>query len=229
MGVHPPVRVRRRRPGPFPLFAFVFLVAPGHRRQHFPDDPGPGRVGALRHPPRDPARISGHRRGDHLRRCGAGGHLHRPGCAPAGFLAELGFAVAFGVCWTPSSCGPCWSQPWPTTSARPSGGRPSWPQPASRSRKPGRPPRTRPPADAMTTTTPRIRTRSARPRPTPPTSPDGSHGQPPQSSVATKRAPIARPIQDARPRLTRRTTAATHTGSCPAESAGVIRSATVQT
>ena len=38
---------------------------------------------------------------------------------------------------------------------------------------------------------------SARQRPTLPTSPDGSHGQPPQSSVATNgRAPIVRPIQD---------------------------------
>jgi len=41
-------------------------------------------------------------------------------------------------CWTPSSSGSCWSQPWPTTSARPSGGRrPSRPPPASSSRGPG--------------------------------------------------------------------------------------------
>ena len=40
--------------------------------------------------------------------------------------------------WTPSSSGPCWSQPSPTTSARPSGGRrPSWPPPDGSSRGPG--------------------------------------------------------------------------------------------
>ena len=118
------------------------------------------------------------------------------GVLPLVFLADLGFAVAFGVLLDTfivrTVLVPALAYDiGPTIWCR----RPSWP-PASVP-KTRAAPRTRPPADAMTATTPCIHTLSARQRPTPPTSPDGSHGQPPQSSVATNgRAPIARPIQD---------------------------------
>jgi len=66
----------------------IFLMTPGPESVHFGTRPG------------IPARISGHRRGDHLRRCGAGGNLHRPGCAPAG--PALAYDIGPTIRW-PSS------------------------------------------------------------------------------------------------------------------------------
>jgi len=141
------------------------------------------------------------------------------GLLPLVFLADLGFAVAFGVLldtfivrvvlvsalaydigptiWWPPSKPAATGQQFPRT---------------------GRPPRTRPPADAMTATTPCIHALSARQRPTlanltrrvpRPAAPDiGRH----QRAGTDREADPGR-----RPRLTRRTTAATHAGSCPAE------------
>jgi hypothetical protein len=92
-------------------------MTPGPESVHFGTRPG------------IPARISGHRRGDHLRRCGAGGHLHRPGCAPAG--PALAYDIGPTIRW-PSSKLATTGQQVPKTRAAT--------------------PRTRPPADAMTTT-----------------------------------------------------------------------------
>ena len=148
------------------------------------------------------------------------------GVLPLVFLADLGFAVAFGVLldtfivrvvlvsalaydigptiWWPPSKLAATGQQFPRT---------------------GRPPRTRPPADAMTATTPCIHALSARQRPTLANLTRRVPRPAALSSVATDREADPGPPA----RLTRRTTAATHTGSCPAERAGAIRSATVQT
>ena len=80
----------------FPLFAFVFLVALGHRLQHLPDDPGPGGDAAVRHPA-GILRGCGDRRRDHLGRHRAGRDLRRAGGAAAGVPGRDRFAVAFGV------------------------------------------------------------------------------------------------------------------------------------
>jgi hypothetical protein len=62
----------------FPLFVFVFLVAPGHRLQHPPDDPGPGGGNPARRPARRDHRARRDRGGDHLGRLRAGRHVRRP-------------------------------------------------------------------------------------------------------------------------------------------------------
>ena len=56
---------------------------PGGGLQHLPDDPGPGGDDQARQPGRDAARPGRHRRGDHQRGHRAGGHVQRPGAAPA--------------------------------------------------------------------------------------------------------------------------------------------------
>ncbi len=61
----------------FPLFVFVFLVALGHRLQHLLDDPGPRGGRQARPAARRAHRPVGDRRGHHLGRRRAGGHLRR--------------------------------------------------------------------------------------------------------------------------------------------------------
>ena len=68
----------------FPLFAFVFLVALGHRLQHLPDDPGPRGDGGARHPAGSLIALSLDRRRDHLGRAGAGGDVPGARLAPVG-------------------------------------------------------------------------------------------------------------------------------------------------
>ena len=74
----------------FPLFAFVFLVALGHRLQHLPDEPGAGGVGQARHPGRGAGRARRHRRCDHLRRHRARRDVLRAGRPAAGGAGRAG-------------------------------------------------------------------------------------------------------------------------------------------
>ena len=59
----------------FPLFAFVFLVALGHRLQHLPDDQGPRGDRPPRHPPGIAGRPRDDRWRDHVGGAGAGGDV----------------------------------------------------------------------------------------------------------------------------------------------------------
>ena len=83
----PGLHLRLRLPGRGPELPVVRVRLPrrpGHRLQHLPDDPGPRGDRPPRHPPGIPGGALGHRRGDHLRRAGPGGHLRRTGLAAAG-------------------------------------------------------------------------------------------------------------------------------------------------
>ena len=79
-GVRPRLRLRRRGH----LVPAVRVRVPGRagdRLQHLPDDQGPGGGHPARHPARRAERAGRHRRGHHLGRPGAGGHVRGAGHA----------------------------------------------------------------------------------------------------------------------------------------------------
>ena len=94
--LHPRVQFRRRRY----LVPAVRVRVPGrarHRLQHLLDDPGPRRSPPARRPPRRAHRARRHRRGHHLAGFVLAGTFAVLATIPATFLAELGFAIAFGI------------------------------------------------------------------------------------------------------------------------------------
>jgi hypothetical protein len=179
----------------FPLFAFVFLVALGidyniflmtrvrEESVHFGTRPGILRGLAVT--------------GGVITSAGVvlAATFTVLGVLPLVFLAELGFAVAFGVLLdtliVQAVMVPALAHDiGPTIPVAVQAGhhRPAGPENPCGHRA------TRPPADAMTADN--TMHPHARQRPTPPTSPHGSHGQPPQSPVATNGHRFVRPIQD---------------------------------